>query len=55
MKIFGGLVEQLAAAPALASTAPSWNSELAVAVLALIAVAAYVRMAFEIDNEVRGA
>lgn len=55
MKFFGGLVEQLAAVPAFASTAPSWNSELAVTVLALITVAAYVRMAFEIDAEVRGA
>ncbi|WP_157630279.1 hypothetical protein [Kribbella catacumbae] len=54
MRSFGGIVEHLAAIPALISTAPSWNSELATAVLAMIAAATYVRMGCEIVAEARG-
>lgn len=54
MRSFGGIVEHLAAIPALISTAPSWNIELATAVLAMIAAAAYFRMGCEIADEARG-
>ncbi|MGC4942224.1 hypothetical protein [Kribbella sp. DT2] len=47
------ITEHLGAVPALVSTAPAWNSSLAIALLAFAAAAAYVCMGRELAAELR--
>ncbi|GAB3830975.1 hypothetical protein [Kribbella italica] len=47
-------IDHLAAVPTIIGTAPAWNSDLAVCVLALIAITAYVQIGRDIAVELRG-
>lgn len=51
MNGYWSFIDHLAAVPALISTAPAWDSSLAVYVLAFIAAATYVRIGRDIAAE----
>lgn len=51
MNGYWSFIDHLAAVPALISTAPAWNSSLAVYIMAFIAAAAYVQIGREIAAE----
>lgn len=55
MKGYLRMFAHLDALPAMLNTIPSWNSTLAIGVMAVVAASTYVNIARAIDDDIRGA